>query len=163
MLLYRAIKGNGMIKKIYARNVLLALLLGASSLMAAQKAELNEKYQHHVVVQIDSKNPQIRKMSLNNVDALINYFGKENIEVEVVIYGNKTGIDMAFEGSLLSERIKKMSQRPNVRFSACGNSQKKYEKRTGKKAHFMKEVTIVTAGVGRIIELQEEGYTYLHP
>jgi len=150
-------------RNVLTRNVLLALVFGVSGLMADQKSNLNEKYLHHVVVQIDSKDPQVRKMSLNNVNALINYFGKENIEVEVVIYGNKTGIDMAFEGSKLSERIKKMAQRPNVRFSACGNSQKKYEKRTGKKAHFLKEVTIVQAGVGRIIELQEEGYTYLHP
>ena len=152
-----------MFKKTFARVILLALALGVSSLMAGQKSDLDKKYQHHVVVQIDSKDPQVRKMSLNNVSALINYFGPSNIEIEVVIYGNKTGIDMAFEGSVLSERIKKMSQRPNVRFSACGNSQTKYEKRTGKKVHFMKEMTIVQAGVGRIIELQEQGYTYLHP
>jgi len=152
-----------MIQKSLARVFLLTLVLGMGTLFAAQKSDLDKKYQHHVVVQIDSKDPQVRKMSLNNVDALLNYFGPSNVEIEVVIYGNKTGIDMAFEGSALSERIRKMSQRPNVRFSACGNSQKKYEKRMGKKVHFMKEITIVQAGVGRIIELQEQGYTYLHP
>ena len=152
-----------MIRNENASKLILALVVGTTALMAAPKTDMHKEYHHHVVLQIDSKKPQTRKMSLNNVNALMNYFGKNDVEVEVVIYGNKTGIDMAFEGSKLSKRINKMAQNKNIRFSACGNSKRKYEKRTGTHPNLLKGVKLVPSAVGRITELQEEGYTYLHP
>ncbi len=145
------------------KKLAVVLIAGTVTLMAGQKADVHKEYRHHVVIQIDSKNPMTRKVSLNNVDALVNYFGKNNVEVEVVFYGSKAGLDMAFADSKSAKRIAKMAQEKNIRFSVCGNSLKKYEKHTGKHPKLIKGVHVVTSGVGRITELQEEGYTYLRP
>jgi intracellular sulfur oxidation DsrE/DsrF family protein len=50
-----------------------------------------------------------------------------------------------------------------ITFSACNNTMKKIAKKTGKKPHLTKGVKIVPAGVIRIMELQEQGYSYVRP
>ena len=51
----------------------------------------------------------------------------------------------------------------NIVFSACSNTIKKIEKKSGSKVVLLEGVERVTAGVARIIELQEEGYSYIRP
>ena len=51
----------------------------------------------------------------------------------------------------------------NITFSACENTMKKIEKKKGKKPQLVEGVGTVNAGVARIMELQEQGYSYLRP
>ena len=51
----------------------------------------------------------------------------------------------------------------DVTFSACANTMEKIERKTGKKPELTEGVQVVPAGVGRIIELQEQGYAYAAP
>ena len=149
---------------------LVALLVGTLSAAAdnaksSEKSTLKEgKAKHRIVVHIDSKDPKIQKVALNNTMALIRHFGKKNTQVEIVILGAGTAIPMVFqETSTYADRLKKMAAMPNIRISACNGSMKKFKKRTKKKLTLIKGLHPVPVGVGRIVELEEEGYSYLHP
>ena len=51
----------------------------------------------------------------------------------------------------------------DITFSACMNTLKKVEKKKGKMPALTDGVQTVTAGVARIMELQEDGYSYIRP
>ena len=51
----------------------------------------------------------------------------------------------------------------DIKFSACGNTISHIKEKTGVDPILTKGVTIVQAGVGRIVELQEQGYSYIRP
>jgi hypothetical protein len=51
----------------------------------------------------------------------------------------------------------------SVKFSACGNTQKGMEKKEGHPVPIVAQATVVPAGVVRLTELQEQGWTYIRP
>ncbi len=166
-----------MVHSQFIKVALAALLIGTMSVSAGQKkssahhaakshhsAKKSTAKKHHIVVHIDSKDPKIQKVALNNTMALIRHFGKKNTQVEIVILGAGTAIPMVFsETSTYADRLKKMAAMPNIRISACNGSMKKFKKRTKKKLTLIKGLHPVPVGVGRIVELEEQGYSYLHP
>jgi hypothetical protein len=60
------------------------------------------------------------------------------------------------------ERISSLAMQ-DIQFSACGNTMKGVEKKTGKMPVLLDGVKVVEAGVLRIMELQEQGYAYVRP
>jgi uncharacterized protein len=52
---------------------------------------------------------------------------------------------------------------PNVAFTACGNTQAGMAKTEGKGIALLPEAKIVPAGVARLVELQEQGWSYTRP
>ncbi len=51
----------------------------------------------------------------------------------------------------------------DITFSACGNTMKKVASKTGNMPKLLEGVGQVTAGVARIMELQQQGYAYIRP
>ncbi len=49
----------------------------------------------------------------------------------------------------------------DITFSACGNTMKKVASKTGNMPKLLEGVGQVTAGVARIMELQQQGYAYI--
>ena len=87
----------------------------------------------------------------------------EKIQVEIVAYG--PGLTMfRADKSPVKARVEKMSlQFDNLQFSACGVTRGKMAKKEGKDIPIMSEVTMVPAGVVRIMELQDAGWNYIRP
>jgi hypothetical protein len=52
---------------------------------------------------------------------------------------------------------------PEVRLSACNNTLQGMEAAERKKIELMPEATIVPSGVVRLMELQEQGWSYVRP
>ena len=50
-----------------------------------------------------------------------------------------------------------------VVYTACGNTIAGMEKAEGKEIKLVEDVTIAEAGVVRLIELQEQGWSYVRP
>jgi intracellular sulfur oxidation DsrE/DsrF family protein len=50
-----------------------------------------------------------------------------------------------------------------VQFSACNNTKQGMEKTEGKAISVVSDATIVPSGVVRIMELQEQGWSYVRP
>lgn len=138
--------------KIY-KSMLMAVLLSVfcSPLFAAQ---------NKVVIQISSNDPAIQKLALNNASNLQKALGMDNVVIEVVAYG--PGLSVLTDSSKEGTRVASLAQM-DIQFSACGNTMKKMEKKTGKAPVLVEGVTVVPAGVVRIMELQEQGYAYIKP
>ena len=52
---------------------------------------------------------------------------------------------------------------PNVEFMACGNTHKAMSKKAGKKLELFKFAKMTPAGVVRLMELNEAGWTVVRP
>ena len=120
---------------------------------------------HRVAIHVDDSDPKRQNMALNNafnVNAFYESKG-EKVIIEVVAYG--PGLMMLREDkSKVKDRITKMSlELPNLSFAACGNTRKKMEKKEGKALVLVSEAKQVPSGVVRLMELQEQGYSYIRP
>jgi intracellular sulfur oxidation DsrE/DsrF family protein len=120
---------------------------------------------HRVAFHVDENDPQVMNMALNNVENVTSYYESigDTVIVELVAYG--PGLNMFIPGkSPVEDRISTMSLgMENLSFAACGNTLAGMEKKTGKKITLMDEATVVTSGVVRLIELQENDYAYVRP
>jgi uncharacterized protein len=138
----------------------LALMTGSG--FAAEKAA-----SHRIVIQVSQDDPERMDLALNNtVNAIKYYTGKgESIAVEIVAYG--PGLTMLREDkSPVKDRIKSLKTSnigTDVRFSACHNTQLAMEKREGHPIPIIPEATVVPAGVVRLTQLQEQGWSYIRP
>ncbi len=117
---------------------------------------------HKLVIHVSSGNKKIQDIALNNAFNVLKHYGKDKVKIEIVAYG--PGLKIFTKKSDQKDRIELLSQK-NVHLSACGNTITNVTKKTGKKPQLLKldNLKVVPAGVVRIMELQEQGYTYLRP
>jgi intracellular sulfur oxidation DsrE/DsrF family protein len=52
---------------------------------------------------------------------------------------------------------------PNLTFVACANTQANQSKAEGKPVALLSEAKVMPSGIARLIELQQQGYTYIRP
>jgi intracellular sulfur oxidation DsrE/DsrF family protein len=104
-------------------------------------------------------------MALNNVQNVAKYYESvgDTVMIEVVAYG--PGLNMYVPGkSPVADRISTMSlEIDNLSFAACGNTHRNMSKKAGKEVALLDEANVVPSGVVRLIELQEQGYSYVRP
>jgi uncharacterized protein len=139
---------------------LLSLPLVSSSFAADAKP-------HRVSIQIDQNDPQVMNLALNNATNIIEYYrGKnEDVDVDVVTFG--PGLHMLRDDtSPVKDRIKRLKELAfpgKIQFSACNNTRQNMEKAEGKAVPIVSDATIVPSGVVRLMELQEQGWSYVRP
>lgn len=140
-------------------------LVFAAMLACAPVAAMAKDVMHNIAVHVNSSDAKVMNMALNNVENVAAYYSEkgESVTIEVVAYG--PGLTMLIPGkSPVSDRIKTMSlANDKLTFAACGNTHRKMSKKAGKDIVLMEEATMVTSGVVRLVELQEQGYAYVRP
>jgi intracellular sulfur oxidation DsrE/DsrF family protein len=138
----------------------LSIALATSALAADGKT-------HRIALQVDQNDPAIMNMVLNNATNVIEHYrGKgEDVDVEIVAYG--PGMHMLrADTSPVADRIKRLKEMVfpgKIQFSACNNTKQNMEKTEGHAISILPEATIVPAGVVRLMELQEQGWSYVRP
>ena len=106
-------------------------------------------------------------LALNNAKNVLEMYRAKNEDavVEIVAYG--PGLHMLRDDtSPVKDRIKQLAELsfPSaLTFSACNNTKQGMEKREGHPITIIPQATIVPAGVVRIMELEEQGYSYVKP
>jgi len=139
---------------------LLSMPLVPGSLAADAKS-------HRVAIQVDQNDPQVMNLALNNATNVIEYYrGKnEDVEVDIVTYG--PGLHMLrADTSPVQDRIKRLKELAfpgRIQFSACNNTKQGMEKAEGHAISVLPDATIVPSGVVRLMELQEQGWSYVRP
>ncbi len=133
--------------------LLLAMLLLAP---LTQASEVKNK----LVIQVSTDDPRTQKIALNNAVNLQKLYGMDNVVIEIVAYG--PGLGLLTEKSEQASRVESLALQ-QINFSACGNTMKKMAKKSGKMPVLLDGVDQVTAGVARIMELQQQGYAYIRP
>ena len=120
---------------------------------------------HRVAVQVSSDDPVVMNVALNNINALLEHYAGQGdtAQVEIVAYG--PGLTLLRDDiSPVKERLHALHQsHPEIQLSACGNTLRAVAHREGKDVPLLAEATLVASGVVRLIELQEQGWSYLRP
>jgi intracellular sulfur oxidation DsrE/DsrF family protein len=139
---------------------LMSLPLVSGSLAADVKS-------HRVSIQVDQNDPQVMNLALNNATNVIEYYRAKNEEVDVDIVTYGPGLHMLrADTSPVQDRIKRLKELAfpgKIQFSACNNTRQGMEKAEGHAISILSDATIVPSGVVRLMELQEQGWSYVRP
>ena len=135
----------------------LALATGA---LAADKP-------HRIAIQVDQNDPQVMNLALNNANNVIEYYRAKNedVDIDIVTYG--PGLNMLrSDTSPVQDRIRRLKDLVfpgKIQFSACNNTKQAMEKAEGHAIAVVSDATIVPSGVVHLMELQEQGWSYVRP
>jgi len=120
---------------------------------------------HRLILQVNTNDPAMMNLALNNATNVAQYYKDlgEKVAIEVVTFG--PGLHMLRDDtSPVKARIKAISEStPAISFKACGNTQQNMSKVENKEIPIIPEATVVKSGVVRVMELQEQGWTYVKP
>ena len=105
------------------------------------------------------------KMALNNAKNVTKYYLSkgEKVAIEIVAYGPGLHILRANTSPVRQDFAAMGMEYDNVSFTACGNTQDTKKKKEKKAIPLISEAKRVTAGVVRLMELQEQGWSYVKP
>jgi uncharacterized protein len=135
--------------------------------MAFAAAAFAEGKPHRIAIHVDQNDPVVMNQALNNATNVIEYYrGKnEDVDVDIVTYG--PGLHMLrADTSPVQDRIKRLKEMVfpgKIQFSACDITKKGMEKTEGHAISVLPDATIVPSGVVHLMELQEQGWSYVRP
>jgi uncharacterized protein len=122
---------------------------------------------HHIAIQIDQNDPQMMNLVLNNATNVIEHYRAKNQDVDVDIVAYGPGLHMMrVDTSPVQDRIKHLKDMVfpgKIQFSACNNTKQGMEKAEGHPISIVADATIVPSGVVHLMELQEQGWSYVRP
>jgi hypothetical protein len=139
---------------------LLSITFAGSAIAAEGKA-------HHVAFHVDQNDPELMNQTLNNATNVIEYYrGKnEDVDIDIVTYG--PGLNMLrTDTSPVLDRIKRLKDMVlpgKIQFSACNVTKTAMEKKEGHAISIVPEASVVPSGVIHLMELQEQGWSYVRP
>lgn len=120
---------------------------------------------HRIVVQVTQNDPAMMTLALNNVENMTRYFESkdERAEIEVVAYGPGLAM-MRSDVSPVKDRLAALAKgNRGIVFTGCANTMANQSKQEGRELSLVPEARLVPAGIARVVELQEEGWTYVRP
>ncbi len=121
------------------------------------------KKPHQLLLQVNSNEPAMMNLALNNATNVAQYYRDlgEDVSIEVVTFG--PGLHMLRDDtSPVKARIEGLAMsNPEISFKACGNTRENMRKAENKDINLIPQATIVKSGVVRVRELQEQGWTYV--
>ena len=150
---------------MFKRNLLPFFMLFALVLGVLSAPVYADGQNHKVAIHVDENDKGRMNLVLNNAQNVNKYYQSkgDTVDIEIVTYG--PGLHMLrADTSPVKARIAAMSlELDNITFSACGNTHAKMTKKSGKKVTLISEAKMVPSGVIRLIELQENGWSYIRP
>ncbi len=115
---------------------------------------------HHAVFQVNTDDPALWNLALNNAANVIKFFGQDKVRVVLVAYG--PGLKMLFKNSPVAQRLKALDA-AGVEFDACNNTLLGMSKHLGYTPELAPESVLVPSGVIRVMQLEQHGYNYIKP
>ena len=136
-----------------------------SAFARMEDAAAAKKREHHLILQVNTNDPAAMNLALNNATNVTQYYkdAGEKVKIEVVTFG--PGLHMLREDtSPVKARIEVLAlSTPEISFKACGNTRENMRKAEGKDVPIMSQAQVVKSGVVRVMELQEQGWSYVKP
>ena len=120
---------------------------------------------HKLALQISDNTPEKMNAVLNVAANVSKYYSDKGQEVEIQIVAFNAGLHMLRDDtSPVKPRLTSFKQSmPNVSFIACDNTLHSMTRNEGKEPRLVENVEHVEAGVVRLIELSEKGWTIVRP
>lgn len=133
--------------------------------LAANARLASDSKAHRLILQVNTNDPAAMNLALNNATNVAQYYkdAGEKVKIEVVTFG--PGLHMLRDDtSPVKARIEEMAlSTPEVSFKACGNTQERMHKAENKDIPIVRQAEVVKSGVVRVMELQENGWSYVKP
>jgi uncharacterized protein len=157
-------------RSIQAVALCAVLLLLTPAVMAqgrgsAAPAPASAPKTHRLVLQVNTADPATMNLALNNASNVEQNYRDlgEKVEIEIVAFG--PGLHMLrADTSPVKERLKAIAGKSAaISFKACDNTRENMGKAEATTIPLVAEATVVKSGVVRLIELQEQGWTYVRP
>ena len=152
---------------------IVALLIAAPSQAQEKKQSsaqqskriVADKKVHRLILQVNTNDPAMMDLALNNATNVTQYYKDlgAKVTIEIVTFG--PGLHMLRDDtSPVKARIKAISEStPSISFAACGNTRENMSKVESKEIPLIAEAKVVKSGVVRVMELQEQGWSYVKP
>ncbi len=135
--------------------------LGSGALLARRATAEEPTRGHRLILHLDQNDPAVMNMALGNAsNAAAFYAGRgETIALELVAHG--PGLHMLrADTSPVKEHLAEVHKNlPRMVFSGCNNTLQAMQKAEGKEIALVSEARIVPAGIVRLVELHEEGWS----
>jgi len=152
--------------RLLSITTLMSILLISASFAGTTKATQSIAKMHRVAIHVDQNDPAVMNLALNNATNVFEHYRTkgEPVEVNIVTYG--PGLHMLRDTSPVQDRIKQLKDLAfpgKIRFSACNNTKQAMEKREGQSITILSEASLVPSGVVTLMELQEQGWSYVRP
>ena len=137
------------------------LLMAVSTSYQIHAAEEDKPFaEEKIVLQISDSDPFKQTLVLNVANNLIKHYGQDKVDVEIVAFG--PGLRLMFKENVNSGRIQGLTG-SGVKFSACKNTIAGMTKKLGHAPELNSNAVPVSAGVVRIIELENQGFKLIKP
>ena len=131
--------------------------------LVTKPTEIAASKPHHLLLQVNSNDPAMMNLALNNATNVAQYYRDlgEEVSIEVVTFG--PGLHMLRDDtSPVKARIESLAtSNPEISFKACGNTRQNMSKAENKDISIIPQAAVVKSGVVRVMELQEQGWTYV--
>ncbi len=149
------------------RRFLCLFVAAAGLLLVVSSNGFADEPKHRLVIQVDTNDRHTMDFALTNATDVIRYYQGVNQAAVVEIMACGPGLHMLREDtSPVKERIKHLSKIPSpskIQFSACNNTKEAMEKKEGRPLELLPGTTVVPLGMVRLMELQEQGWSYVRP
>ena len=120
---------------------------------------------HKLAIQVSDKDPATMTKVLNVVVNAARDFSSRGEEYDIQVVNFNAGLHMLrSDTSPVAERIAGIAESiPDLTFNACGNTITNMTKKSGKVPPIMAFAKHVPAGIVRLMELDNEGYSIIRP
>jgi uncharacterized protein len=149
------------------RRILLSAtaLFGTLAALRRSEAAAPAAAAHRLALHVDQNDAMVMGMALGNAANAASYFAEHGapIAIELVAYG--PGLHMLrADTSPVKDRLAEIHQKlPQMVFSGCNNTLQAMKRAEGKDIALLPVARIVPAGIVRLIELQEQHFSYVKP
>lgn len=138
---------------------LLLIATGASYQLQASE-DTKPFAEERIVLQISDPDPFKQTLVLNVATNLIKHYGPDKVDVEIVAFG--PGLRLMFKDNVNTGRIQGLTA-SGVTFAACKNTIAGMTKKLGHAPELNSNAVPVSAGVVRIIDLENQGFKLIKP
>ncbi len=141
------------------------ILMALAIIGALMAPALAQETVHRIAFHMDTNDPALMNLTLNNVKNVTSYYEDigESVEIEVVAYG--PGLHMLrADTSPVAARVAAMAlEIEGLTFVACGNTLRKMSQGAGREIELLEEAVVVPSGVVQLVMRQEQGWAYIRP
>jgi intracellular sulfur oxidation DsrE/DsrF family protein len=136
------------------RFILVALLCLSTSIATAA-----EQVKYRLLIQVSEDSIDKMNSALNTARNVQHVFGPENIEVQIVVFGDGITTLKYYAPIPIADKVKEVTTE-GVRIVACEIAMRTHKLRP---SDMLEEVRYVQSGVVEIVEKQTSGWSYIRP
>jgi intracellular sulfur oxidation DsrE/DsrF family protein len=116
------------------------------------------------VILIDSDDEKIMGHAISYSMNITRSYARQGEKVKIEVVANGSGIKLfRADTSPLQQPLAALRQAiPDIMFSMCDSSRQIAEQKEGRLIALIPEARLVPFGIGRVVELQEAGWSYVH-